>query len=313
MPITSAPTATSTSGASYSILGYKRAEVEFVAPRLFNRRAHLSVLGGWREATQVGFYGIGTNTSKDDRTNYLFQQPYASAFLNVFPTRRVLNLRGGAQLTQWSQKSGEGAFPAVDTEYTPETLPGLGAEVTYLHTLGTIGIDSRTSPGYTRRGVFLGATIHDYKDNDDQFGFQMAEYEGIAAPADPAGNVGAVVPRPRPAGVRQGRPADPFFMLPSVGGGSSLRAFSSWRYRDKNSLLMQAEWRIMVNRYLDMAFFYDTGKVAARRSDLDFVDLKDNFGFGLRFHGPFATPLRVELVESRESSLSFMFSSSAAF
>ena len=36
---------------SYSILGYKRVEAEFIAPRLFDRRAHLSVLGGWREAT----------------------------------------------------------------------------------------------------------------------------------------------------------------------------------------------------------------------------------------------------------------------
>ncbi len=64
---------------SYTFSNYKRAEVEFVAPRMFNRRGHLSVLGGWREATQVGFYGIGTNTPKDDRTNYLFQQPYGSA------------------------------------------------------------------------------------------------------------------------------------------------------------------------------------------------------------------------------------------
>ena len=53
-------------------------------------------------------------------------------------------------------------------------------------------------------------------------------------------------------------------MLPSVGGGSSLRGFSSWRFRDSNSLLLQAEWRIMVNRFLDTAFFYDAGKVAAQ-------------------------------------------------
>lgn len=32
-------------------------------------------------------------------------------------------------------------------------------------------------------------------------------------------------------------------MLPSVGGGSSLRGFASWRFRDRNSLLLQAEWR----------------------------------------------------------------------
>ena len=44
---------------SYTLSGYKRAEAEFIAPRLFHRRGALSLLGGWREATQVGFYGIG--------------------------------------------------------------------------------------------------------------------------------------------------------------------------------------------------------------------------------------------------------------
>ena len=39
---------------SYTILGYKRVEAEFTAPRLFHRRGALSLLGGWREATQVG-------------------------------------------------------------------------------------------------------------------------------------------------------------------------------------------------------------------------------------------------------------------
>src|SRR5688572_2485050 len=61
---------------SYSIKGYKRAEVEFKAPRIFQRRGTLSVLGGWREATQVGFYGLGMTSSKDDRSNYSFQRPY---------------------------------------------------------------------------------------------------------------------------------------------------------------------------------------------------------------------------------------------
>ena len=33
---------------SYTFSGYKRAEAEFVAPHLFNRRGVLSLLGGWR-------------------------------------------------------------------------------------------------------------------------------------------------------------------------------------------------------------------------------------------------------------------------
>jgi hypothetical protein len=298
---------------SYSIAGYKRAEVEFVAPRMFNRRASLSVLGGWREATQVGFYGIGTDTSKDDRTNYLFQQPYGSALFTIFPTRRVLMLRGGAEFTRWSQEPGEGTSPSVETRYTPATLPGLGAAVTYLHTQGTVGLDWRTSPGYTRRGGFLGATLHDFNDRDKDFGFQMVEYEAIQhIPILREAWVLSFHGRVQTALEKDGQQT-PFFMLPSVGGGSSLRGYSSWRFRDQNSLLLQAEWRIMVNRYLDLAFFYDAGKVTARTKDLDLDGLKDDFGFGLRFHGPFATPLRLELARSRESSLSLIFSSSASF
>ena len=298
---------------SYTITGYKRAEVEFVAPRMFKRRASLSLLGGWREATQVGFYGIGTNTSKDDRTNYLFQQPYGSALFTIFPTRRAFMLRGGVEWSRWSQEPGEGTSPSVETKYTPATLPGLGAEVTYLHTQGTVGLDWRTSPGYTRRGGFLGATLHDYNDQDKNLGFQMVEYEAIQhIPILREAWVLSFRGRMQHANEKDGQQI-PFFMLPALGGGSSLRGFSSWRFRDQNSLLLQAEWRIMVNRYLDMAFFYDAGKVTARTKDLDLDGLKDDFGFGLRFHGPFATPLRVELARSRESSLSLIFSSSASF
>jgi hypothetical protein len=298
---------------SYSIAGYKRAEVEFVAPRMFNRRAQLNLLGGWREATQVGFYGLGPDTSKDDRTNYLFNRPYASGLFTIFPARRVLMLRGGAEWTRWSQESGEGTFPSVETRYTPATLPGLGAEVDYLHTQGTVGIDWRTSPGYTRRGGFYGVTLHDFNDRDKNFGFQQVEYEAIQhLPILREAWVLSFRGRVQTAFDKDDQQI-PFFMLPSVGGGSSLRGFSSWRFRDHNSLLLQAEWRIMVNRYLDMAFFYEAGKVAARRSDLDLDGLKDDYGFGLRFHGPFATPLRIEFARSRESSLSFIFSSSASF
>ena len=298
---------------SYTVKDYKRAEVEFVAPRMFNRRARLSLLGGWREATQVGFYGFGMDTSKDDRTNYRFQQPYGSALFTLFPARRVLMLRGGAELSQWEQKSGQGSFPSVEENYTPATLPGLGAKITYLHTQGTLGLDSRTSPDYTRRGVFLGATLHDYNDRDKDFGFQMTEYEGIAhLPILRETWVLSFRGRVQTASEKDGQQI-PFFMMPSVGGGSSLRGFSSWRFRDRNSLLLQGEWRIMVNRYLDLAFFYEAGKVTSRTSDLDFDGLKDDVGFGFRFHGPFATPLRIELARSRESSLSFIFSTGASF
>ena len=297
---------------SYTVSGYKRAEVEYVAPRVFNRRGSLSVLGGWREATQVGFYGIGTHTAKEDRANYLFQQPYLSALLNVFPTRRMLMLGGGVEWSRWSQKPGQGSFPSVETVYTPSELPGLGAETTYLHTQGTVGFDWRVAPGYARRGGYYGVTLHDFKDRDDVFGFQLVDYEVVQHLPILRETWVLSLHALAQTAIEKDDQLVPFFMLPALGGGSSLRGFSSWRFRDMNSLLLQAEWRIMVNRFLDTAVFWDAGKVAARRQDLDFDGLKHDVGFGIRFHGPTLTPLRVEIAKSNEG-LSFIFSSSAAF
>ena len=100
-------------------------------------------------------------------------------------------------------------------------------------------------------------------------------------------------------------------MLPALGGGSTLRGFSSWRFRDRHSLLLQAEWRVLVSPFIDMALFYDAGKVTASRSDLDFDGLKTDFGVGFRLHGPMVTPLRIELAKGNEG-LHVIFSSSAS-
>ena len=101
-------------------------------------------------------------------------------------------------------------------------------------------------------------------------------------------------------------------MLPSIGGGSSLRGFSSWRFRDRNSLLLQLDWRAMVNRYIDIALLYDAGKVTERSGDLSLNGLKSDFGVGFRLHGPTTTPLRIDVMKANEG-FHIVFSSGAAF
>jgi hypothetical protein len=92
----------------------------------------------------------------------------------------------------------------------------------------------------------------------------------------------------------------PYFLLPSLGSGSTLRAYSSYRFRDRHSLLANAELRWLPMTGLDMALFYDGGKVASRRDQLDFQGWKNNVGIGARFHGPFMTPVRIELAVGNE-------------
>jgi outer membrane translocation and assembly module TamA len=155
-------------------------------------------------------------------------------------------------------------------------------------------------------------TLHDYADRDEQFGFRQVDYEAIQN-----------VPILREAWVISLRAVArttydktdqqvPFFLLPYVGSGSTLRGFTSHRFRDQNGLVLQAEWRIMANRFLDTAVFYDAGKVTARRADLDLDGLKSDYGFGVRFHGPFSTPLRVEVARSTEG-LRLIFATSPMF
>ena len=298
---------------SITFSGYKRIEAEYRAPRMFNRRGVLSVIGGWREATDVGFYGIGTpNTSVDDRANYSFRQPYLSAVLEVRPRRRALIVGGGLEYSQWDQGSGKGSAPSVEEVYTPDTLPGLGAKPTYLQPHATVAFDWRPAAGYARKGGYYGATMRGYADQDGPYSFRQVDYEAIQH-----------IPILRDAWVLslRGRVQTtytsddevvPFFMLPALGSGSTLRGYSSWRFRDRNSLLLTAEWRVLANSFIDTALFYDAGKVEARRGDLNLEGLKGNYGIGFRLHGPFVTPVRIELARSNEG-IAIVFGASAAF
>jgi len=94
--------------------------------------------------------------------------------------------------------------------------------------------------------------------------------------------------------------------------GDTLRGYSSDRFRNRHSMLMNAEFRWIPALAWDMALFYDAGKVTSRREDLDFDNLKTDFGVGVRFHSPTATPLRIDVAYGSEG-LNIVFSGSAAF
>ena len=67
----------------------------------------------------------------------------------------------------------------------------------------------------------------------------------------------------------------------------------------------------MVNRFVDMALFYDTGKVtAAARPEPRRPEERRRPR--IPFHGPLATPLRIEFAKGNEG-LSLVFAASAAF
>ena len=86
----------------------------------------------------------------------------------------------------------------------------------------------------------------------------------------------------------------------------------STRFRDRDRFLVAAEYRWTPSKFLDVALFYEAGKVASRTEDLNFTDLHDDFGIGFRFHSPKATMLRIEVAHSNEGTR-FIFTVGPAF
>jgi len=74
----------------------------------------------------------------------------------------------------------------------------------------------------------------------------------------------------------------PLRSLASFGGASSMRGYYDGRYRDKNQVIMQAEYRVPVYRRLGAVAFGGIGNVSSNCDFLSTVALKYSYGGGLR-------------------------------
>ncbi len=294
----------------YSLRAYKLIDFTFTSPRSPTGQIEYSLNTGWRDATEVAYYGLGIDSAKS-RSNFRLKETYVGGDLSVRPVWWTV-LRGAATYEDYNMEDGRGTAPSIFDVHTEATAPGLEASPTYLHTVASAGIDWRPAAGYARRGGLYEVAYHRYNDNDDTYTFDRVD--GTIVQHLPILRENWILSL---RGQVQTTIGDedivPYFLLPSLGSGDTLRAYTSWRFRDRHSLLMSADWRWVVNRMaMDMALFYDAGIVAARRSDLDFSDMESDVGIGIRFHSPVATPLRIELAHGREG-FNLVFSGKAAF
>lgn len=75
----------------------------------------------------------------------------------------------------------------------------------------------------------------------------------------------------------------PLRSLGLIGGDNAMRGFYSGRFRDKQMIMLQAEWRMPVYKRWGAAFFGSTGDVAEKAMDYNFSNLKFAYGAGIRF------------------------------
>src|SRR5689334_22337175 len=133
----------------WSIRNYKLAEVSTTSPGHAQGRVDLNAHVGWRDASQVAYYGLGTQTSPDDRANFRFKQAYAGGSIDARPIRWVV-LGSQVDVEDYTLDKGRGAQPSIETRYNAVTAPGLGVNPTYIHSSVSTGIDWRPAEGYAR-------------------------------------------------------------------------------------------------------------------------------------------------------------------
>jgi outer membrane protein assembly factor BamA len=295
----------------YSIKNYKLVRFDARTPSTDDGRLNLGFQAGWRDATQVGYYGLGIDTSKDDRANADIQETWARGDVEYRPAQYV-RLDGSVAYEDYRTGHGSGGDPSIETVYDPATAPGLGADPDYVHSEATAAIDWRPSAGYARRGGYYAVTLADYRDVDDVYSFQRF-HANVVQHIPLLYNNWVVSLRGRLQSTLDDDDQVPYFLMPSLGSGSTLRGYKTGRFRDRHAVLTSAELRWLPNKFgLDMALFYDAGTVAARRADLRLDEMKTDWGIGARFHAFTSTFLRIEWATGSDGQ-KIVFASSAAF
>ena len=296
----------------YSAKGYKLIQLDVAAPRVARRVIDLRVRTGWRDATQVSFFGLGSGSLPENQSNYRMKQAYAGGEFVARPMRWS-KFTGGVTFEDYTLEQGTGSSsPSIEAIHTPDSAPGLGLDPAYLHASTSAGLDWRPAAGYARSGGLYEIAYHRFANTDGTYDFDRMDAEVVQH--IPILRENWVVSfHGRLQTTLGDEDQVPYFLLPSLGSGSTLRGYSSWRFRDRHSLLMSGEWRWIPNRLaLDMALFYDAGKVTPTLNDISLKGLNSNFGVGARFHGPATTVLRIEVAHGREGT-QIVVGSTAAF
>ena len=242
-------------------------------PELPRQRYMVEVAGNLRDYPSESFFGLGPDSQRQDELEFGLRTSDVGGRAGVRPVNPLLV---GGGLGWYSSKA-------------------VGAKVDYARSLGFVEVDYR-EPLNARRGGWYRLDVSHYADrNDGLWSFtrtdlDLRQYLGVLADRRVLalrGWVSTSEAATDSLGV-------PFYLMPTLGGNDSLRGFRNYRFRGPHALLLQAEYRWEIWSGLDAALFYDAGKVAMRRSELNLKDLEDDYGFGFRFNTATGVILRVD-------------------
>jgi surface antigen Omp85-like protein len=288
--------------------GYKLAQARFELPRLAGSHVIAGSQVIWQDLTQVNHFGIGPGSLESNRSEYRIKSTDVIGYTTYRPVRWLSFGGRIGWLNRPTLSSPAGPFDRgyQDARVTFFEDPAIALERQpgFLHGDLSVTADTRDYPSHPTSGAFYRAAWTMYSDGTfDRYAFRRYEVEGLqVVPAVPGRwtflvHSWATI---SDAGADQ---LIPVYMLPSLGGGNTLRAFPDFRFHDRNALVASVESRVALFTHVDVAVFVDAGSVGPRFEDLNLENR--SYGGGIRFHTRSSTIARIDLSRGREGWKAF--------
>jgi hypothetical protein len=280
---------------------YQKAQARFELPRLARGRLAFGTQVQWQDFTQVNYFGEGAETLPSGRSEYRIKSHDLVSYATLRPVEWAgVGVKIGLMRPSILPRAGWFERDRPDTRelYPADPVFALADQPAFVHRELSLTADTRDFPGHPTRGGMYRAAAGSHTDSDDVFSFRRYEVEGahFVPLADSRVVIalhGWLVASDTDAGQTV-----PFYFLPSLGGTNTLRAYTDYRFHDRNMAVINAEGRVAMTAHIDAALFVDAGNVAARLGDLN-LD-KRSYGAGLRLHTRRQTFARVDAARGDE-------------
>ena len=262
---------------------YTHGELHFILPHLWRDRLTAEFTTTFRRYPQEDFWGFGMDTLQDHRSDFLVEDIDQSASLAFAPRRW---LRIGAEGGVMRLNAGPGKdpkFPPVEQVFAGSQLPALLDQPDYFHFGSFVEVDRRDRPSYPRAGGRYALRWTRYSDRQHgRFDFDRLELD-LRQFVRVAQTRGTVAMRLNTVITAAGAGRQvPFFLQPTAGGANDVRGFHQYRFRDRNAMVLNLEYRRPALSFLDVVFFGDAGQVFRRASDLAVGRFRGSAGVGGR-------------------------------
>ena len=276
------------------------------------RRADFEGYGRYRDMNRLNYFGPGLRSNLFDRTTFSLKDPVVGAH-GKFRVASWLAL-GGRIEEMWARPGPGKRLPSIETRFMPVEGPDLFSSSRFGRYQGSVDVHLPAAPGdafYQGTKSRLTYAIYDHQDAE-LYDFRRVDLEAQQTLAGFGAHHRLTLSGWASTSMTDDGQEVPYYLRPTLGGKSELRSvhdnrlgsdgtqgtlrgYRDLRFRDRNLLLLQAEYRLPVWGPIDATVFADAGKVTPERGDLDLNDLRRDFGFSLSVMKGWATAARVDV------------------